>query len=355
MKGITVKILTAGLVAGAFLVFMSSTSGSPQQAQPKAEPKAEPKTDAQDKASAKKKAKKEEPEVSAFPDKNLEDALRQYVIGKKGTNRPVTKDDAKIIATIEAPGKGIRDLTGIEYCLSLTSLHLAGNEISDLTPLLKLANIEKPDTEEVGSQIKFADLSKNKITSPQGLSALKKLEYLQLADNQIEELAELSGLARLADLYLSNNKVKDLSPLAGLTKMTTLYLDGNQVTDLAPLAKMSRLASLELKGNQVSDLAPLASLTSLRYLSLAGNKVKNLAPLAAAAKKDYAGEKRFAPYLKIDIDHNPLAPASKAQIAELKNCGVTIMTGATQAGPATKSAPGSAPKRGPAKASPKSG
>jgi Leucine-rich repeat (LRR) protein len=338
MKGITVKILRYILVA-AVLVFMPISMRA-QQAQPKAQRKAG--------GQAQAEPSKPPAEPVQFPDKNLEAAVRQQVIGKKDPSQPLTKDDVRYVATIEAKGKGIRDLTGLENCVSLTSLDLSGNEIADLTPLEKLKSVEKPDTLEVGSQIKWVDLSKNKITSLKGLDALGKLEYAQLSDNQITDLTPLGSLTRLNDLYLSNNQIKDLTPLANLKKLWTLYADGNQITDLKPVAGLTQLTSLDLKGNQITDISPLAALTSLRYLALDGNKIRTLAPLVSSAKKDFAGDKSFAPYLKLYVARNPLTSAAKtAQLAELKSYGVTVIDGGMtpSAAPKTGTRPGASGPR----------
>ena len=68
-----------------------------------------------------------------------------------------------------------------------------------------------------------------------------------------------------------------------------------------------------------SDLAPLAPLTELRFLMLDRNKITDLAVLLEMAKKDAAGEKRFAPFLKVYLKENPLSDAVKGQqLEELK-------------------------------------
>jgi internalin A len=57
---------------------------------------------------------------------------------------------------------------------------------------------------------------------------------------------------------------------------------------------------------------------------LEGNKVTDLSVLVAMAKKDFEGQKRFAPFWRIYLKGNPLPDAAKAQIEELKKYGGRI-------------------------------
>src|SRR5437879_12777148 len=74
------------------------------------------------------------------PDKNLEAAIRATLHDTK--NAPLTDMDLNNIYVLEAPGKSIKDLTGLEKCKNLMQLKLTSNEISDLKPLRELMNIQ---------------------------------------------------------------------------------------------------------------------------------------------------------------------------------------------------------------------
>ena len=55
------------------------------------------------------------------------------------------------------------------------------------------------------------------------------------------------------------------------------------------------------------------------------NKIADLKPLVAAAEKDAAGPKRFAPFLRIYITGNPLsAEARSMQLPALQKAGVRV-------------------------------
>ena len=79
----------------------------------------------------------------------------------------------------------------------------------------------------------------------------------------------------------------------------------------------------------MTDLAPLAGLTDLRFLILTGNSVTDLSPLIAAAEKDAAGPRRFAPYLRVYLAGNPAA-GNAEQVAALEAAGVRVFTEAPE-------------------------
>jgi internalin A len=245
-----------------------------------------------------------------FPDKNLEAAVRKQVFGNP---EQLTAEEISKLSTLNLKGKGIRDLTGMEKCTHLAALDAADNQIADLGPLKGL------------SELQTVTLSNNKIQDLTPLGELTRLQYIELTGNEVSNLAPLKNLTALNALYLSKNKIKDITPLAGLTRLFSLYLQGNQVADLKPISNLKSLSSLDLSGNQVSNISPLANLTGLRYLFLEKNQISDISSLVAMCKKDFEGEKNFAPFLWVYLAGNRLSEAAKKnQITELKNYGVRM-------------------------------
>jgi internalin A len=279
-------------------------------------------------------------------DKNLEAVIRATLHDTK--NAPLTDADLNNIYVLEATGKNIKELTGLEKCKNILQLKLTNNQISDLKPLKELTNIQS------------LDLAGNKISDITPLAGLKMLQYLELSNNQITKADAVKDLTALSALYLSGNKITDLTPVGGLAKLSSLYLDRNQISDLNPLAKVTKLSSLDLRENKVSDLKPLDKQTELRYLILDKNEITDLGPLVEAVKADAGtvisksisfhfpstflsmtgrhvteirlsvdaickGEKRFAPYLWLYVEGNPLSEEAKSkQLPALKSYGVRI-------------------------------
>ena len=174
------------------------------------------------------------PETITFPDANLETALRtalfQEGIRRKEaalTHKPpeeaLTAAELAKITRIEAGSHNITDLSGLEYCTSLTELYLPDNLISDLSPLASLPGLTR----------------------------------LDLGGNQINDISPLASLTNLTELDLYANQISDISSLASLTNLTGLYLFRNEISDLSSLTSLTNLAKLDLYANQISDISPL--------------------------------------------------------------------------------------------------
>ncbi|MEE2963160.1 MAG: protein kinase [Acidobacteriota bacterium] len=77
-----------------------------------------------------------------FPDTNLEAAVREALGQADG---PLTRRDLETLteldAELEAEGREIQELTGLEYCGNLTWLNLDNNQITDLAPLAGLTQL----------------------------------------------------------------------------------------------------------------------------------------------------------------------------------------------------------------------
>ena len=165
-------------------------------------------------------------ELVVFPDAVLEAAIRE-AIGKPTGD--IYQADLENFTTFTAEAKGISDLSGMEYCTSLNSISLWGNQISDLTPL----------------------------------SNLTSLNSLYLGQNQISDISPLSNLSGLIVLNVGGNQISDISPLSDLTSLMFLYLTYNQVSDISPFSGLTNLADLWLSHNQIADIAPLVANSGL--------------------------------------------------------------------------------------------
>ena len=133
--------------------------------------------------------------------------------------------------------------------MSLTTLYLGDNTVSDLSPL----------------------------------AGLLSLTTLYLGGNTVSDLSPLAGLSSLTDLLLTGNAVTDVSPLAGLASLTDLWLGANSVSDVSPLARLTKLTQLNLGANAVADVSALAGLTSLKYLGLYSNTIASVSALRGLA------------------------------------------------------------------------
>jgi hypothetical protein len=250
-------------------------------------------------------------QAGPIADKSLETAIRAVLQEPKAD---LTDEKLANVYVLEANGKGIKDLTGLEKCKNLADLKLAKNEITDIKALKDLTNLQ------------LLDLAGNKIADITPLAGLVKLQYLELSDNQVTKVKPLAGLgAALTSLYLGGNKISSIGPIGNLSRLSSLHLARNQIEDISALWNVTHLSVLDLKENKIDDIGPLAKQTELSILMIEKNQIDDLTPLLKACQADAAGPKRFAPYLRLYLAGNPLSEtAKKTQLEELKKIGVRV-------------------------------
>ena len=159
-------------------------------------------------------------------------ALRTTVRGEIGLlpDVPLTKERMRSVGDLNVAGKGISDLTGLEFATHLRELDIRDNPITDLRPLANLTTLER---------LYLSDIFPNTPTL---------------------DLRPLANLINLEELTLENSKVSDISPLARLKKLQILDLTHNDISDLRPLAGLRELRKLRIRGNPIRDLTPLSEL-----------------------------------------------------------------------------------------------
>ncbi len=187
----------------------------------------------------------------------------------KAEGDSITPSEMAALTHLEASEAGVRDLTGLESAINLTSLNVDLNSVKDLSPL--------------------------------------------------------TGLTNLTGLYLVRNSASDLSPLRDLTNLQDLFIDTNGISDLSPLAGLTNLSRLALNNNSISDLSPLAGLTNLKWMRLVSNKISDLSPLVVNMGLGNGDE--------VDIRSNPLSYLSLyIHIPALQSRGVDVQfdAGATR-------------------------
>ncbi|MGI8782306.1 MAG: leucine-rich repeat domain-containing protein [Acidobacteriota bacterium] len=238
-------------------------------------------------------------------DANLDTAVRAAL--KISSSTPITCELARSLTALDAAGKGIQTLAGLEHFSNLETLQLYGNSISDLTPLSGLVKLRalnlgcSTEVDEgfrlIGEFVNLPGLILN-CTPPAGsapnngtfgnpvrditaLANLTNLVELRLDANRGADIRPLSQLKALKTLSMYENAISDVSALAGLVGLTTLLLGQNHVGDIRPLSGLTGLAVLDLDENVVSDISPLAGLSGLRILGLSTNQISSIQPVAS--------------------------------------------------------------------------
>ena len=225
-----------------------------------------------------------------FPDPNL----RAAILGALDiVDRPDVMLDAPVLRfllkDLNAGGRDISDLTGLEHATSLTLLLLHNNAISDLRPLTPLVNLTSVRllSNQINDISPLADLTElttlllgdNNITDITPLANLTQLTTLDVASNNITDISSLANLTELTTMLSGDNSITDITPLIDLTQLTTLNLGWNNITDISFFANLTELTHLVLSNNNITDVTPLANLTSLKHLELQNNRITDITPL----------------------------------------------------------------------------
>ena len=206
--------------------------------------------------------------------------LKALVESQLGVTNP-SAADMVFLKELSAPGRGISDLTGLEYATNLARLNLGElfyywvwppelrtNQIEDITPLSGLTGL------------KSLDISNNQITDISALSGLTALETLALYYNQIADISALSGLSNLTSLDMEHNQIADLTPMSGLTNLKSLTLSSNPIADTSALSTLTGLESLSLSRTGLTTIPALTDLPNLTFLDLVGNQITDISGLS---------------------------------------------------------------------------
>ena len=151
-----------------------------------------------------------------MPDPALRSAVREALA--LPAEVPLTKDLMRDLDIFIAEGRGISDLTGLEFAINLREAILGDNSITDLRPLANLINLEE----------------------------------LVVPGNRISDISPLAGLPNFLHLNISHNPITDLSPLAGLPKFRDLKARAIWTTDFSSLDELS----LDIISDEICEIAP---------------------------------------------------------------------------------------------------
>ena len=105
------------------------------------------------------------------------------------------------------------------------------------------------------------------------------MKELYLAGDEISDISPLAGLTGLTHLDLHGNDISDISALVNLTNLECLELRNNDISDISPIAGLTQLKWLNLSENAISEVSPIASLANLTWLDLSNNRISNFSPL----------------------------------------------------------------------------
>ena len=201
---------------------------------------------------------------------------------------------------LELMGLGLtdEDILDLKYMINLRYLNLDNNDLTDLSPVSGLTDLEQinvnnnPDLTDLSplaglTELRNVNFNGSPVADYSFMAGMTKLEYVQLDNVQEDmDLSFLSGLTNVKSIFINGN-ISDLSFLSGMTGLQSLNLNVSpslEELDLSFAANMTELTQLQIYNYRqdtvsVTDLTPLAGLTKLQMLDIPA-EVKSLAPLA---------------------------------------------------------------------------
>lgn len=196
------------------------------------------------------------------------------------------------LTSISIPNSNISDTAFLSAIRELRFLDLSGNKVTDLKFMPYLKKLVTLSLEYQGpiyitdiATLRFLrnlqnlSLQGNKITDISALGEMRNLLYLNIRDNRITDLAPLANVINLSGLNASINIISDLSPLENLTRITFLAVNSNRLTNMTPITNMADLRQIQLRGNNITDIAPIANKRKILSVSLDYNGITDLSPI----------------------------------------------------------------------------
>ena len=225
--------------------------------------------------------------IPEIPDLNLRYAIQRHLA--KPLGQSITSIEMKELYYLIAPPWEIADLTGLELATNLRWLNLSGNRISDISPLQQTTRLES------------LNLSGNAVADISPLRELQDLKDVNLSDNHISDVSSLANKTKLRNLTLDRNEISVIAPLVNLDSLETLSIEDNLISDLSRLPTFKELKSLNMGGNTISDLTPLNRnrLPALSGLYIQRNSIADIQPLTSLPSLNW-----------LDLSKNRIADAS---------------------------------------------
>ncbi|WJX62901.1 hypothetical protein P8452_47847 [Trifolium repens] len=170
------------------------------------------------------------------------------------SNSNLAKDIMKANSMVQSlnPASSIADISGfgikaipvVSHFSNLRSVNLSNNFIVCISPGC------------LPRSVQTLNLSRNKISTVDGLKELTRLRVLDLSYNCITKFGQgLSSCTLIRELYVAGNKISDVEGLHRLFKLTVLDLSFNRITTTKALGQLvanyNSLLVLNLLGNAI--------------------------------------------------------------------------------------------------------
>ena len=231
-------------------------------------------------------------------DMGLESVIREKIDKPRGA---IYQTEVGNILSLDASGREITSLKGIERIYRLADLNLENNSVEDLTPLRGL------------KMLKTLNLNNNGMVDLAAVN-FKRILHLPLRKLNLRQNAKVLGDGEII-------RLSDIGILGNIRTLEELDLRGNGITDIEPLRHLKGLNRLNIRENTIKSLEPLSELRSLKYLNIHSNEdIESLEPLRGLGNLETLIMKNVC-----INDLNIFRDLKKLQNLNALNCGIGEM------------------------------
>ncbi|KAI0497818.1 hypothetical protein KFK09_021055 [Dendrobium nobile] len=169
------------------------------------------------------------------------------------------KPDARSLQAIEVPRNRISSLTSTSSSTQMANLGLVTVPVLSPFVSLRVVNlsgnvIARVTPGSLPKGLHMLNLSKNNISTIEGLRDLSHLRVLDLSYNRITKIGHgLSSCTSLKELYLAGNKISEVEGLHRLVKLNIIDLRFNKISTVKGLGQLaanySSMQAINIEGN----------------------------------------------------------------------------------------------------------
>ena len=236
------------------------------------------------------------PRGVSFQEPLIEQAVRAAL--NVSADAVITQDDLLSVTELyifgNSPAANAEGYSNAQYRMGISDETIKNGGIRSLKDLTQLKHL------------KILHIALQDIIDVSPLAGLDSLEIVDLNHNPIESVAPLAGLYSLRELSVFDSRVSDFSALAACTLLETIDAGATRVTSLDSFTGVSSVMCLKLRRTTLATLAGIESLTGIEQLTLGDVRDRKLAlllklplldelelseDLRAQAEQDLAGSK----------------------------------------------------------------
>ncbi|KAL0926653.1 hypothetical protein M5K25_002893 [Dendrobium thyrsiflorum] len=184
----------------------------------------------------------------------------------------VSKEEPQILAAVDPPKSDTRSNLAMEVAYNYISSMTSSSSSAQMTNLgLVAVPVLSPFI-----SLRVLNLSGNALVQITPGCLPKGLHMLNLSKNNISTIEGLRDLSRLRVLDLNYNRIARIGHgLASCSSLKELYLAGNKISEVEGLHRLLKLSTLDLRFNKISTSKGLGQLAanydSLQAINLEGN------------------------------------------------------------------------------------